>query len=106
MRAQIAALTASTLVVGFVAASVSGSRALGGIVLVLGGAACARLMMRQAGAARTVVTLMGVVGLFVLSHILGHVIGAWPAVLLVAAIAGWLAFTLARDPVPDTASRT
>jgi hypothetical protein len=95
MRTRIAAVTALTLVLGFAIASLTGIRSLGGVVLVLGGALCAWWMVRAAGALRTVVTLVAVVGLFVVSHPLGHVIGAWPAVLLVAAVAGVLAYAVA-----------
>ena len=95
MRIQIAATAALTLVLGFAVASLTGNRALGGVVLVLGGALCAWWMAREAGLARTAVTLVAVVGLFVLSHPLGRVIGAWPAVLLVAAAAGGIAYALA-----------
>jgi len=95
MRTRIAATTALTLVLGFAVASLTGSRPLGGVVL--GGAVCAWWMTREAGALRALVTLVVVFGLFVLSHPLGHVIGAWPSVLLVAALAGGVAFALARD---------
>lgn len=105
MRIQIAATAALTLVVGFAVASVTGDRALGGVVLVLGGALCAWWMARVAGLARTAVTLVAVIGLFVLSHPLGLVIGAWPSVLLVAAAAGGIAYALAGSREPAVASR-
>jgi hypothetical protein len=95
MRIRIAAVTALTLVLGFAAASVTGIRALGGVVLVAGAALCAWWMTRTAGATRTVITLVVVVGLFVLAHPLGHALGARPAVLLVAAAAGAVAYSLA-----------
>jgi hypothetical protein len=94
MRFRIALTTALTLVVGFAVASVTGNRALGGVVLVVGGALCAWWMWREAGAARTLVTLAAALVLFVLSHPLGRVIGAWPSVLLVAAVAGAVAYSL------------
>jgi len=95
MRFRIALTTALTLVVGFAVASVTGNRALGGVVLVLGGALCAWWMWREAGAARTLVTLAVAFVLFVVSHPLGRVIGAWPSVLLVAVVAGAVAYSLA-----------
>ena len=76
MRLRISLATALTLVVGFAVASLTGNRGLGGVVLVLGGALCAWWMWRTAGAARTVVTLVAALGLFVVSHPLGTVIGA------------------------------
>jgi hypothetical protein len=95
MPARIAAATALTLVIGFAVASLTGVRALGGAVLVLGGALCAWWMVRTAGPLRTVLTLAAVFVLFVLAHPLGHLIGAWPAVLLVAAVAGGIAYVTA-----------
>lgn len=102
MRVRIASVTALTLVLGFAVASLTGIRLLGGVVLVVGGALCALWMERTAGATRTVATLVVVVALFVVAHPLGHVIGAWPAVLLVAAVAGAVAFAAAS---PSTANR-
>ena len=95
MRIRIAALAALTLVLGFAVASVTGNRALGGIVLVLGGAVCAWWMWRLAGPVRTTVALVGVGVLFVVSHPLGRVVGAWPAVFIVAALAAALTYALA-----------
>ena len=101
MRSRIAAITGLTLVLGFAVASVTGNRSLGGVVLVLGGAWSAWLMVRTAGRRPTVLTLVAVVALFVVSHPLGLVIGAWPAVLLVATVAAAVAHALARPRVPD-----
>jgi hypothetical protein len=95
MRIRIALVAALTLIVGFAVAATTGNRALGGVVLVGGGALCAWWMWRAAGPRRTAITLTAVVLLFVVSHPLGTVIGAWPAVLLVAAAAGTLAYVLA-----------
>lgn len=102
MRSRIAATTGLTLVLGFAVASLTGSRPLGGVVLVLGGILCAWLMLREAGLRATVVTLVAVLVLFVLSHPLGLVIGSWPSVLLVATVAGAIAYALARPRVPST----
>jgi ABC-type siderophore export system fused ATPase/permease subunit len=103
MPTRIAAVTALTLVLGFVVASLTGVRALGGVVLVLGGAVCAWWMVRTVGPMRTVATLVAVVVLFVLAHPLGHVIGSWPAVLLVAVAAGAVAYAAASPKVKNTA---
>ena len=55
MRSRIAAITGLTLVLGFAVASLTGSRPLGGVVLVLGGIVCASLMgrARRGGARRS-----------------------------------------------------
>lgn len=88
-----APVAAGTLIVGYAVAVSTGSRPLGGVVLLIGGLWCARIWMRRHGP-RTAMTLVGV-GLFafVISHLLALAIGAWPAVLAVAAgmaVAAWV----------------
>jgi hypothetical protein len=104
MRMRIAVVAALTLVLGFAVASVTGNRPLGGVVLVAGGAVCTWWMARTAGVVRALVTLVAVMALFVVSHPLGLVIGAWPSVLLVAVAAGALGYALAgaEDRAPAT----
>jgi hypothetical protein len=87
-----APLAAGTLIAGYAVAASTDSRPLGGIVLLIGGLWCARVWMRR-HSPRTAMTLVGV-GLFafVISHLLALAIGAWPAVLVVAAgmaVAAW-----------------
>jgi alpha/beta superfamily hydrolase len=66
----------------------TGSRALGGAVLLIGGAWCARAWLRRHDS-RTAAVLVGVAfGAFIASHLLALAIEAWPAVLLVAAAMG------------------
>ncbi|MET0433965.1 MAG: hypothetical protein ABW025_07345 [Cellulomonas sp.] len=81
-----------TLVAAFAVAQGTGVRALGGVVLVLGVAWCGWRSW-AAGAARVVaVVLLGAV-CFVASHVLAGALGAWPSVLLAAAVLGagaWL----------------
>ncbi len=89
-----ALLAAATLVVGYAVAAGTGSRPLGGVVLLLGLAGCAMSWRRAAGL-RAAMVLSGVfLALFVVSHLLARLVGAWPSVLLVAAgmyaAAGWL----------------
>ena len=104
MRIRIAVTSALALVLGFTVASLTGNRAAGGIVLVLGGALCAWWMTRRSGPRRTLVALVAVLALFVVAHPLGSVIGAWPAVLLVSAVAGGITFALAHheESAPTT----
>lgn len=79
-------LAAATLILGFAVASVTGNRALGGVVLLVGGVVCAVLWWRMAGPGRTLacVAIAGVA--FVVSHPLGAVITSWGAVLVVSAV--------------------
>jgi hypothetical protein len=81
-----------TLIVGYAVAVSTGSRTLGGVVLLIGGLWCTRVWARRHGT-RTAIALLGV-GLlaFLLSHLLALVTGAWPAVLAVSAgmaVAAW-----------------
>jgi hypothetical protein len=80
-----APFAAGSLIVGYAVAASTGSRPLGGVVLLVGGLWCVQAWTRRQGA-RTAATLAGV-GLcaFAGSHLLALAIGAWPAVLLVAA---------------------
>jgi hypothetical protein len=84
-RLPTAPLAAGSLIAGFAVAVATGSRPLGGVVLLLGGLACIRIWLLRDGP-RIAATLTAVAfAAFVLSHLLGLLIGAWPAVLLVAA---------------------
>ena len=81
-----APVAGGTLIVGYAVASATGSRPLGGVVLLLGGLWCIRAWSRRHGT-RTAATLAAVgVGALILSHLLALGIGAWPSVLLVAAV--------------------
>jgi hypothetical protein len=79
-RAPTAPIAALGLVAGFGVAVASGSRPLGGIVLALCGLCCIAIWLRRDG--RRVAVWLTIAGLlaFALSHVLGLVIGAWPAV--------------------------
>lgn len=83
---------------GFAVAVTTGSRPLGGVVLLLGGLLCIRIWLLRDGP-RTAATLTAVAFFaFVLSHLLGLLIGAWPAVLLVAAVTGAVVWTRSDSP--------
>jgi hypothetical protein len=99
-----APVAAGSLIAGYAVAAGTGSRPLGGVVLLAGGLWCIREWARR-NDARTAAEL-GCFGLaaFVLSHVLARSIGAWPAVLLVSAamaLAAWLRAD-ARTPAPLT----
>jgi hypothetical protein len=93
-RTAIPTVAAATFLAGFGAAQLTGVRAIGGIVLLAGGAWCAWAALRVAGPAATAALVGIALALFVVSHPVGHVIGAWPAVglsaVLVAAAAAVL----------------
>ena len=81
-----AVLASGSLIAGFAVAQLTGLRALGGAVLVVGGALCARAWLRKVGPAWTAGLVAVFFGAFVLSHPLAKVIGAWPSVLAVSAV--------------------
>jgi len=85
-RAPTSALSAAGLIAGFAVAQASGSRTLGGIVLAAFGLTCICVWLRRDDR-RTAIRLT-IVGLFAfaLSHLLGLVVGAWPAVIAVSAV--------------------
>jgi hypothetical protein len=80
-----APIAAAGLIAGYAVAVATGSRPLGGVVLAACGLVCVAIWMRRDG--RRTAALLTAVGLFAfaLSHVLALAIGAWPAVLLVAA---------------------
>jgi hypothetical protein len=90
-----APLAAGSLIASYAVVAQSGSRPLGGVVLAAGGIWCIRIWARRHGT-RTAARL-GCVGFgaFVVSHLLALVVGAWPSVLIVAAMTAWATWTLA-----------
>ena len=86
IRFPTAALAAIGLIAGYGVAVASGSRPLGGVVLLVFGLPCVAIWARRHGPRMTaLLTAIGVVA-FALSHALGAAIGAWPAVLVTAAL--------------------
>jgi hypothetical protein len=97
-----APLAALTLVVGYLVADLTGVRAIGGVVLVVGIGVCALQWRRRLGVGRTLLLVGVFLVLFVGSHLLALALGAWPSVLTVAAAMWAVAFVVAdREPAPD-----
>ena len=96
-RLTAALLAALTLIIGFAVASLTGNRALGGIVLLVGGAACAWLWWRLAGPWRAAacVAIAGIA--FVVSHPLGAILTSWGSVVLVSAVTAGATYALTRS---------
>ena len=80
-----APLAAAGLIGGFAVAVTTGSRPLGGLVLAGFGIVCIAVWRRREGPRTTAVLTVCGLAAFAISHLLGLVIGAWPAVLVVAA---------------------
>jgi hypothetical protein len=79
-----APVAGATLILGYAVAVSTGSRPLGGVVLLVGGLWCIQTW-RQRHGPRTAGTLACAgIGAFVFSHVLALAIGAWPSVVLVA----------------------
>ena len=87
-RIPTAPVAAGSLIVGYAVAAGTGSRPLGGVFLAAGGIWCLREWHARHDT-RTAVILGGVAfGAFVASHVLALAIGAWPSVLVLAAVTG------------------
>lgn len=92
------ALTAAGLVGGYATARATGVRPLGGLVLAAAGIGAGRTWAR-AGVAQTVGLTGTYLAAFGLSHSLARRVGAWPAVLTAAAVAGAAAHLLIDAPL-------
>ncbi len=85
VRLPTAPVAALGLIAGFGVAVWTGSRPLGGVVLAGCGLVCIVAWRQRDGRLTTIwLTVAGLLA-FALSHALGLVIGAWPAVLVVSA---------------------
>jgi hypothetical protein len=80
-----APVAAGSLILGYAVAASTGSRPLGGVVLLAGGAWCVRAWLRRDGARAAAVLAGAGLGAFILSHLLALAIGPWPSVLAVSA---------------------
>ena len=86
-RTSTAPVVAVGLVGGFAAARYSGRRELGGLVLAVAGAWCAR-SWRESSGPGVMGVLVGTYAIaFGVSHPLAKKLGAWPSVLTVTAAA-------------------
>jgi hypothetical protein len=93
-----AALAAAGLIAGFGVAVGTGSRPLGGVVLAVFGVTCIAIWSQRHGRATIVkLTIAGLVA-FALSHAIGLLIGAWPAVLLSSAAIAALYWRVSDGP--------
>lgn len=88
-------IAAASLALGFAVAELTGVRLLGGVVLLAGVGLCWPRWRRQAGVGGAAALLAAYAAVFVLSHLLGHVIGAWPSVVTVSVLMGVLAWVVA-----------
>ncbi|MGH2832336.1 MAG: hypothetical protein ACRDK2_06135 [Solirubrobacteraceae bacterium] len=105
-RISTAPIAAGSMIAGYAVSVGSGSRALGGLVLAIGGLWCIWVWGNQHGYKRA--AALGMVGLtmLVVSHLLALAIGAWPAVLVSAGVVALVAWYYADAPwsVSDSAA--
>jgi hypothetical protein len=95
-----APVAAGSLIVSYAVVLATGSRTLGGVVLAIGGLCCIYAWASRHGA-RTAATLGCVgLGLFIASHLLALVVGAWPSVLVVAAVMAAVVWVRADAALP------
>jgi hypothetical protein len=87
-------IAAAGLMAGFGVAVATGSRPLGGAVLAACGLACIAVWLRRDGTRVTVQLSIAGLAAFVVSHLLGLVIGAWPSVIVVSAAMAALCWRL------------
>jgi hypothetical protein len=87
-------IAATGLLAGFGVAVATGSRPLGGVVLAACGLACIAVWLRRDGTRVTVQLTIAGLAAFVVSHLLGLVIGAWPSVIVVSAATAALCWQL------------
>lgn len=99
-----APLAAGLLIVSWGVVDASGSRTLGGVVLLTGGLALGGLWRSRRGT-RVAAQLLGAgFAAFVASHLVALALGAWPAVLIAAAAMAALTWRLADSPAHTLAA--
>jgi hypothetical protein len=103
-KVATAPIAAAGLIAGYGVAVASGSRPLGGLVLAACGLACIAIWLaRDGGRTAALLAAVGIVA-FALSHLLGLVIGSWPAVLVVAAATAFACWRLSDSRRPARAA--
>jgi hypothetical protein len=84
-RIATAPIAAAGLIGGYAVAVGTGSRPVGGVVLAAFGLACLATWLRRDGHRTAALLTMAGLLAFALSHVLALLVGAWPAVLIMAA---------------------
>lgn len=97
-------VAAGGLLLGFGVAEVTGVRALGGLVLFAAALWCGLQWRRAHGLPRALALVAVFLAGFVAAHPLGHAIGSWPAVLLIAAVVGAVVWRAADEPAARPAA--
>jgi hypothetical protein len=98
-----APIVALGLLAGWGMVEVTGSRAAGGTVLFLLGCCAGFVWLFRDGWRITVALTVVYLACFVLAHLLGLVIGSWPAVIVVAIVASVASYVWSDRRVADRA---
>lgn len=99
MALPTAPIVAGSLIGGYLVGRETKIRSLGGVVLLAGGAICAREWTRRIGPGGAAILVAVYLGSFGASHPLAKKIGAWPAVLTAAGVSAGTAWG-ASDRLP------
>ena len=99
-RLPTAPIGATALIGGYGIAVATGSRPLGGLFLAACGVVCIAIWARRDGRRTAIVLTLVGLGAFALSHVVALVIGAWPAVVLMAAVASAVCWRLSDAQRP------
>jgi hypothetical protein len=94
MAVPTAPIVAGSLIGGYYVARATKIRPLGGVVLAAGGIVAQREWAKTAGPVNAAILSAVYYGAFGVSHPLAKKIGAWPAVLTVAAVSAAAAWAL------------
>lgn len=94
MAVPTAPVVAASLIGGYSVARFTKIRPLGGVVLAAGGFVAERQWRKTAGPVNAAILSAVYFGAFGVSHPLAKKIGAWPAVLTVAAVSAGAAWVL------------
>ena len=98
MRLPTAAIAATGLIAGYGVAVATGSRPLGGLLLAVCGIACIGIWAQRHSPRVTFLLALAGLCAFALSHALGLLIGAWPAVLVTAAATAAVYWKVSDSP--------
>lgn len=98
MRLPTAAVAATGLIAGYGVAVATGSRPLGGLLLAVCGIACIGIWAQRHSPRVTFLLALAGLSAFALSHALGLLIGAWPAVLVTAAATAAVYWKVSDSP--------
>jgi MFS family permease len=94
------------LTLGFSAADLTNVRWFGGLVMVGIGAIAFYLMKREVGILRSLVGVLVVIVGFVVSHVLGSVLGSYGALFLVASVCAVVIFLLTVGFTTEKTAKT